>query len=611
MRRGQRPIIDASFNPSPKDLMAEVEATLSRGAGVTDRGSGPLYWHSIVKGRLEDRDVTRKNVELIESYMGVCRKLADEVARRKELEGEVRVLSSCSRSLLSNQPRGSLEPGFNESAQYYQRKLAELETQVSTLKDERSELYKNQGQNAQRLLDMTDAIKRQEELNRAAGEELVALRQKVKKLSEKAEYQVEYLREKDRTIQVLQDELSTCHLELTKTDERMKQLKAENSSLLQRWLKKMNEEAEHMNLANMLNETLSRAEKDSFNGDYNSVTSLYSQGAKLLSRTATPIAAPGPGAKYEIVDEEEEPLAIPHHIVHRMKPHAAEINCINFSYEGNMLATASTDKKVMVFSSSGKHLQTLSGAAQSVMYTEFSPTSELLLGASNDNSVKLWTIRTARLKDTLTGHIGKIYSAKFTADSSKILSGSHDRTLKIWDLHRAMCVRTAFTFSSCNDVCILDSDATNVASGHLDSTLRFWDMRTGNAIKELAGIHASQISGIAASPAGTAILSVSRDNTLKLFDLRTYNLLHTFEAENFRTAMNWVKPVFSPDGRYVTVGSANGGIFHWEVESAEPATVHYSHEHPICSVAWSPQGSSLASVDKERNVFLWSSHKSD
>lgn len=63
------------------------------------------------------------------------------------------------------------------------------------------------------------------------------------------------MREKDRTIQVLQDELSTSHLELTKTDEKMKQLKAENSSLLQRWLKKMNEEAEHMNLANMLNET--------------------------------------------------------------------------------------------------------------------------------------------------------------------------------------------------------------------------------------------------------------------------------------------------------------------------------------------------------------------
>ncbi|KAJ9048793.1 hypothetical protein DSO57_1031276 [Entomophthora muscae] len=505
--------------------------------------TGPLYWHDVVKRKLDARDaVSQKNNDLLGRYMSLSQKLAKEVERRKELENEVRVLSS-SRAFLPRSEKSS-EPNFSESAHYYQKKIAELEAQVSTLKDERSELYKNQGSNAQRLLDMTDIIKRQEERSRASEEELISLRQRVKKLSEKADYSVEYMREKDRTIQVLQDELSTSHLELTKTDEKMKQLKAENSSLLQRWLKKMNEEAEHMNLANMLNET--------FDGDgteYSSITNLRSQGAKLLSSITSP-TNPEQGI------QKEDALVPPQYIVHEMKPHAAEINCVNFSHEGSMLATASTDKKVMVFSSSGKHLQTLTGASQSVMYTEFSPSNELLLGASNDNSVKLWNIKTARLKDTLTGHIGKIYSAKFTADASKILSGSHDRTLKIWDLHRAMCIRTVFTFSSCNDVCIIDADATNVASGHLDNTLRFWDMRTGNSIKELSGIHAGQISGIAVSPDGTKIMSASRDNILKLFDLRTYDILQTFEAEGFRIAMNWVKPVFSPDGQYATAGSA-------------------------------------------------------
>lgn len=65
----------------------------------------------------------------------------------------------------------STDINLDSSAHYYQKKIAELEAQVSTLKDERSELYKNQGQNAQRLLDMTDIIKRQEELNRTSEEE--------------------------------------------------------------------------------------------------------------------------------------------------------------------------------------------------------------------------------------------------------------------------------------------------------------------------------------------------------------------------------------------------------------------------------------------------------
>jgi autophagy-related protein 16 len=46
---------------------------------------------------------------------------------------------------------------------------------------------------------------------------------------------------------VLQDELSTAQLELYKMDERTRSLELENKQLLDRWLKKMNQEADDMN----------------------------------------------------------------------------------------------------------------------------------------------------------------------------------------------------------------------------------------------------------------------------------------------------------------------------------------------------------------------------
>jgi len=61
----------------------------------------------------------------------------------------------------------------------------------------------------------------------------------------------ELVREKDVTIQVIQDELATLQLEMVKLDERQRDLERENAQLLQRWLKKMNEEAERMNAANV------------------------------------------------------------------------------------------------------------------------------------------------------------------------------------------------------------------------------------------------------------------------------------------------------------------------------------------------------------------------
>lgn len=61
----------------------------------------------------------------------------------------------------------------------------------------------------------------------------------------------ELVREKDITIQVIQDELATLQLEMVKLDERQRDLERENAQLLQRWLKKMNEEADRMNAENV------------------------------------------------------------------------------------------------------------------------------------------------------------------------------------------------------------------------------------------------------------------------------------------------------------------------------------------------------------------------
>ncbi|CAJ0850109.1 14716_t:CDS:2 [Entrophospora sp. SA101] len=64
----------------------------------------------------------------------------------------------------------------------------------------------------------------------------------------------------------------------------------------------------------------------------------------------------------------------------------------------------------------------MNGSAQSVTSVSFNDTSEMIVGASNDNSARLWLLRTGRTRLTLTGHIGKVYSAKFNCDSTRVAS---------------------------------------------------------------------------------------------------------------------------------------------------------------------------------------------
>ena len=82
--------------------------------------------------------------------------------------------------------------------------VASLETQISSLRDELANLYKTQGQNAQRLLSMNETLREKEELSRIDSESLRKVKDEVAALRVKVGQHAELMAEKDRTIQVSQ-----------------------------------------------------------------------------------------------------------------------------------------------------------------------------------------------------------------------------------------------------------------------------------------------------------------------------------------------------------------------------------------------------------------------
>jgi len=169
-----------------------------------------------------------------------------------------------------------------------------LETQISSLRDELANLYKTQGQNAQRLLSMNETLREKEELSRIDTENLRKSRDELSALRRKVDQHAELMAEKDRTVQVnfwdfvffynffnaigqiLHDEISTSLLELSQVEERNQNLAKDNAKLLQRWLDAKQAEANRMNEANEFYESM-RSRRDevlswrdnSHNGDVN------------------------------------------------------------------------------------------------------------------------------------------------------------------------------------------------------------------------------------------------------------------------------------------------------------------------------------------------------
>ncbi|THH31980.1 hypothetical protein EUX98_g2200 [Antrodiella citrinella] len=141
-------------------------------------------------------------------------------------------------------------PGTSEDNPVSAAFITSLESQISSLRDELATVYKTQGQNAQRLLSMTETLREKEEMARADSENLRKTREEVSALRRKVEQHNELMAEKDRTAQILHDEISTLQLELGQIDERNQTLTKDNAKLLQRWLDAKQTEVNKMNEAN-------------------------------------------------------------------------------------------------------------------------------------------------------------------------------------------------------------------------------------------------------------------------------------------------------------------------------------------------------------------------
>ncbi|KAL1920745.1 uncharacterized protein VTP21DRAFT_11380 [Calcarisporiella thermophila] len=131
------------------------------------------------------------------------------------------------------------------------QRLLDLESQISSLKEERSELYRTQGQNAQRLVEMNENLRRLEKLHSDDQIKIATTTEQVNTLKKKYDQQIELIREKNRLIQILQDEIAALQLELTKNEERLREVDKENKELIDRWMRRVSDEAEKMNQANI------------------------------------------------------------------------------------------------------------------------------------------------------------------------------------------------------------------------------------------------------------------------------------------------------------------------------------------------------------------------
>ncbi|MDY6803482.1 MAG: hypothetical protein SXA11_06700 [Cyanobacteriota bacterium] len=278
-----------------------------------------------------------------------------------------------------------------------------------------------------------------------------------------------------------------------------------------------------------------------------------------------------------------------------LRGHEGRVYTVSFSPDGKLIATASYDNTVKLWSREGKLLQTLRGHEKPVRGVSFSPDGKLIASASYDNTVKLWS-REGKLLQTLRGHEGSVWGVSFSPDGELIASASEDETIKLWSREG----KELRTLRGHEDWILSVSFSPNgrlIASTSSDNTVKLWS-RDGEELQTLRG-HESMAYDVSFSPDGELIASAGYDKTVKLWS-RDGKRLQILKGHQGR--VQGVR--FSPDGNLIATASDDATVKLWSRDSKKLRTLR-GHEDWVNDVKFSPDGNLIATGSDDKTVKLW------
>lgn len=274
------------------------------------------------------------------------------------------------------------------------------------------------------------------------------------------------------------------------------------------------------------------------------------------------------------------------------------IQSISISPDGSSLAYGLWDGTIHFRSINHKFddIQVLCGHNRFITSISFSLDNTLLLSGSADNTLRVWDTATYKQIGDSIKQDAMIVCAQFTSDAKRITSISRDNTLRIWDLPtRNEIIRYELKRF---DLSAFSSDGRYVIIARSDYCICLIDINIGKVIGEINNIDIYQCKEIQFTGNNQLFYVRLLEDDFALYDVSTCKQVFRSHIHGFNFSIRY-------DGMEVACSSGNE-IYLQDIKTGKYIIKAMPHTHTwIRSISYSPDGKKLIIGEANGRVTQW------
>ncbi|MDH3672698.1 MAG: hypothetical protein OES46_16325 [Gammaproteobacteria bacterium] len=153
-------------------------------------------------------------------------------------------------------------------------------------------------------------------------------------------------------------------------------------------------------------------------------------------------------------------------------------------------------------------------------------------------------------------------------------------------------------------------DGSQIVTLSDDNTARVWDAATGGLLHVVAG-HEDSLQHVVFSPDGARVVTASMDNTAGVWDAATGSLLYTLKGHREGPDLESIvargvrHAAFSPDGTRIVTSGGDATARVWDAATGAPLHALEGHKSSVYYASFSSDGTRLVTASGDDTVRVW------